>query len=131
MIDCAPEARVADWREFPNSPLLRPANGFPADSGYGCVFDESARPLVQERLATNSEDLYVELKALLDDGWQGNTWAFAEYHFSPQLNMLLFSTGWGDGMCDAYFGYAETDAVVRVILDFSVIDLEALLEFGK
>jgi uncharacterized protein DUF4241 len=36
-------------------------------------------------------------------------------------NILLFTSGWGDGAYPSYWGYAADDALVCLLTDFGVV----------
>ncbi|MGN7719625.1 DUF4241 domain-containing protein [Chitinophaga sp. 22620] len=104
-------------------------SGFTADAGIGCICD-----------AHTQKHYNNYLERFFKDNPGGNiydslfTRAFARkargeeqlcYNFylptHPQLNVIMFHTGYGDGIYPAYWGIAEDGSVSSLVIDFIVL----------
>lgn len=101
--------------------------GYPVDAGLGSFADEDAIRAVemldlrlQEELGDEYISLYDNLvEDVLDehDGVWGNLAADEE----NGLNVILFTSGYGDGVYASYWGLDEQDNVVSLLTDFQVL----------
>ncbi|WP_172250740.1 DUF4241 domain-containing protein [Saccharibacillus deserti] len=101
--------------------------GYPVDAGLGSFADEEAIRAVealdqrlQEELGDEYISLYDDLVAdVLEehDGVWGNLPADEE----SGLNVILFTSGYGDGFYASYWGLDEQDNVVSLLTDFQVV----------
>ena len=93
--------------------------GFPVDAGTGCFGDhEAIRELgglllgddhYWERLSAEMEKTYV------------HTWSAISWELPSGLNVVAFSTGYGDGLYPTYVGLGPDDAIVCVVADLQVL----------
>ncbi|NGZ74429.1 DUF4241 domain-containing protein [Saccharibacillus alkalitolerans] len=101
--------------------------GYPVDAGLGSFADEDAIRAMQaldQRLQEELGDEYVSLYDDLvadvleeHDGVWGNLAADEE----NGLNVIMFSSGHGDGFYASYWGIDENDEVVSLLTDFQVV----------
>ena len=102
--------------------------GYPVDTGIGSFADEDALGALQaldERLQEELGDEYVSLYDDLiadvleehDDVW-GNLVADEE----TGVNVIMFTSGHGDGVYASYWGIDEHDEVVSLLTDFRVLE---------
>lgn len=75
----------------------------------GAFFDNPVDELIEKFFETS-----VPTYGLLNEELQG----------SDGLNMVLFSSGFGDGRYPSYFGYDQDDRVCCLVTDFLIIDQE-------
>lgn len=92
--------------------------GYGVDSGTGCFFDAEARGDVDE--ATGARWL-AAMEAAGVDTW---TWHVAEL---GGANVVMFSSGWGDGFYTSYWGLDGDGRVAELVTDFGVL-VEAVSE---
>ncbi|MDJ1496157.1 DUF4241 domain-containing protein [Cytophagaceae bacterium DM2B3-1] len=106
--------------------------GFAVDAGLACFLDEQTNVLYQQKineLHTNTEKSYYDniladefesyssqnQYSSLDGDWNN--------HFpDPQsdLNVMMFASGWGDGLYPAYWGLNHHKEIVELTIDFMV-----------
>ena len=82
--------------------------GYGVDAGMGCFFDAAARTPHDDTWLATSERNYVPT-------W---TWLLAE---AGPANIVMFSSGWGDGFYASYWGLDEHEKLVELITDFAVL----------
>ena len=95
------------WFAAPTDPGDPDAYG--VDAGMGCFFDPGPHGPVDDSswLAT--------AEAHRRDTW---TWLVAE---RGPANIVMFSSGWGDGLYPSYWGLAADDRVAQLVTDFEVL----------
>lgn len=100
---------------------LGEAYGYGVDSGTGCFADVAAMQALQERMDT-TEDYFEELIAECDKTYV-HTWSWANIEFQPKTksNLLMFSTGYGDGFYTSWFGFTNDGRVAALVTDFDVL----------
>jgi len=103
------EAALFEGQEPPDDDKIP---GYGVDSGTGCFFDEQARTRVEE--ATTEEWLAVTERNMVST-W---TWHVADV---GNANLIMFSSGWGDGFYGSYWGLDANDRVVELVTDFDVL----------
>ncbi len=94
------------------------AAGYGVDAGTGCFYDAEARGDVDE--ATGA----VWLAAMEARGVDTWSWHVAELSGG---NVVMFSSGWGDGFYTSYWGFDGDGTVVELVTDFAVL-IEAVHE---
>lgn len=78
------------------------------DAGMGCFFDAAAR--------THDDDTWLDASERnVVPTW---TWLLAE---AGPANIVMFSSGWGDGFYPSYWGLDAEDNLVELITDFEVL----------
>jgi hypothetical protein len=82
------------------------------DCGTGCFYDAAACGEVDE--ATSAAWL-AALERNAVDTW---CWHVAEV---GHANVVMFSSGWGDGFYGSYWGFDERGEVVELVTDFNVL----------
>lgn len=100
--------------------------GYPVDSATGCLMDEGAAQIFIDRLEKD-EDFFDEIGDELEKTYV-DTWAWANVVLDEAsgLNMIVFSTGMGDGLYASYFGFDAGGEVVCLVTDFSLFEHEEL-----
>jgi hypothetical protein len=86
--------------------------GYRVDAGMGSFFDAAARARVDETTRQ------AWLAAADDKETAAWTW-----HEAPLAgaNVVMFSTGWGDGFYLSYWGFDAADQLVELVTDFEVL----------
>lgn len=86
--------------------------GYGVDAGTGCFFDAATRGAVDETLA--NEWLAAHHANYVD------TWS---WHVAPLggHNVVMCSSGWGDGVYASWWGFDEAGNVVELVTDFDVL----------
>lgn len=93
-------------------------HGYGVDAGTGCFYDAEARGDVDE--ATGA----AWIAAMEGRGVDTWSWHVAEL---GGANVVMFSSGWGDGFYTSYWGFDGDGDVVEVVTDFQVL-IEAVRE---
>lgn len=101
--------------------------GYSADTGLGCFADALAIEQMielEDRLARELGDQYISfydnkveyVLAEHDDHW-GNL----QVHTENRLNVVMFSSGYGDGFYASYFGISVDGEAVSLVTDFQLL----------
>ncbi len=98
--------------------------GYGVDAGTGSFMDEAAAQLIKQKISglpfDDSEKLYAEpLMAALDATYR-HTHSYANYEIDPAsgLNVVAFSSGWGDGSYPSYWGLDTGGELICLLTDF-------------
>lgn len=99
--------------------------GFTADAGIGCLCDGQVQKhffhYLERFFREQPEgDVYTSLFA---EALSRNGGLAAAFYLpsSPASNVILFHTGYGDGIYPAYWGLAENGNVCSMVIDFLVL----------
>ncbi|GGO03695.1 DUF4241 domain-containing protein [Saccharibacillus kuerlensis] len=101
--------------------------GYPVDAGIGSFADEEAiRGLealdqrLQEELGDEYVSLYDDLIAdVLEE--HDDVWGNLPTDEESGLNVIMFTSGSGDGFYASYWGIDENDEVVSLLTDFRIV----------
>lgn len=99
--------------------------GFTADAGVGCLCDAQVQPYFNQYLERFFKD-YPEgdvYSSVLSAAFEKNGGLGANFYLpsSPQMNAMLFHTGYGDGIYPAYWGLGKNGDVCSFVIDFLVL----------
>jgi hypothetical protein len=97
---------------------------FSVDSALGCYLDESALRFLEAMSDQQDQALVAELDRQFAEH-QTDTWSWTNLALDPEqgLNVIAFSTGWGDEDYFSYFGFAEPGGPpVCLVTDFRLLD---------
>lgn len=101
--------------------------GYPVDTGLGCFADieainnlEKMETELQKKLGEDFISLYDDL---IDDVLTQNddVWGDLKVCENTDLNIILFSSGYGDGFYATYWGFDEEDRIVSLVTDFDIL----------
>ncbi len=93
--------------------------GYGVDSGTGALMDASGAKELK-RFLTEKEDNYDVLINLMDKSYQ-HTRSWLNWE-SNQVNVMMFSSGYGDGFYASYIGYDKNGHICRLVTDFGVLE---------
>lgn len=122
--------KTASQWELAQTPGRRRDSGFTIESGVGCLCDVHAQKHFNRYLERffrehPDGDIYQALAAggfsttnLEDD--DGNSFNFSIPR-RPNLNVVLFNTGYGEGIYRAWWGITRDGEVCSLVLDFMVL----------
>lgn len=98
------------------------------DSGTGCFMDaETAAELM--RAEGDNSGLAQRLDDEMAKSYQYTwSWANVSLDAADGANVIVFSSGWGDGCYPSYFGYDAAGHVVCLVTDFHVLGDETTFE---
>ena len=114
--------------------------GFPVDGGLGCFLDVKTNALYVYEFDSIYEQ-YSDYKMYNDllteeflnyssnnrySGEQGD-WNNHIVDIKSGLNVIMFTSGWGDGIYPAYWGYNDKKETVELTIDFLVRPVDNLL----
>lgn len=94
--------------------------GYGVDAGVGCFMDAraaSALDLHYERDESYDEALIDALEAHHMDTWDYADVALDE---GDGLNVIMFTSGWGDGVFASYWGYDASGSPACLVTDFAL-----------
>jgi hypothetical protein len=86
--------------------------GYGVDAGTGCFFDCAAVGDVGE---TDPDEWLVAFQANQVDTWSWHVTA------PEKASVILFSSGFGDGIYTSYWGFDASGAIVELVTDFEVL----------
>jgi hypothetical protein len=117
--------------EHLNNPLEKKINGFyPVDAGLSCFADHETFIIYQQEVRdfyssgadgnfyTDILEQYFKVNAGIPASSRGDDWA----NYKPVKamgNIILFGTGWGDGLYPRYVGLDAKGHPVKLITDFT------------
>lgn len=108
--------RPATGQSAPNKAEAAPYV-YAVDSATGCFMDL----LAAERAVAAGGDLEAAV-AIDSQSAEGEpAWLTMSFRDVPRLNIVAFSSGWGDGAYATYIGYTEGQGIARVVTDFNVL----------
>ena len=102
--------------------------GYCVDSGTGCFMDAALAPAElptdtssasYEALLDEEEDRMVTILEQMRRTKPG--WANTVLDSTTGANIVAFSTGYGDGVYESFFGYDAQDQLVCLVTDFSIL----------
>jgi Protein of unknown function (DUF4241) len=98
--------------------------GYPVDAGTGSFFDRQAgaellAQLRQGKIPENFSEPWITAGEI-----EGNKRGMSYYLEVPipPNNIIMFTSGWGDGYYASYFGYDADGTVATLLTDFQVLD---------
>lgn len=99
--------------------------GFTADAGIGCLCDADVQKYFNQYLErffrdNPEQDVYSSLFTAAFDK-NGGLGANFYLPSSPQMNVVLFHTGYGDGIYPAYWGLGKDGSVCSFVIDFLIL----------
>ena len=96
--------------------------GYGVDAGTGCFMDPQTGKLLNARM--DEEEDYFETIIEGMDATYAHTRSWLEFRPAPDssLNIVCFSTGWGDGSYPSFFGLDAAGSPVVLVTDFLVVD---------
>ncbi len=95
--------------------------GYPVDAGTGCFMDRMAAETLDRMMTEDSEYFWTIIHEMEET--EVNTWSWADMPFGKG-NMIVFSSGFGDGVYATYVGFDEGGKVIAVVADFAVVQLD-------
>lgn len=94
---------------------------YPVDAGVGCFLDVRAGVALEANYESDEayhEKLIEHLEEHHADSWE---WANVALDATSGANIVLFASGWGDGIYASYWGYAADGSLACLVTDFSVL----------
>lgn len=105
--------------------------GFPVDAGLGCFMDVQTQLAYKEfddsfyRKNPNGNiyhDFFAsEFKKNATSPNEDGDWINFQFPNSADLNIIMFHSGYGDGVYPAYWGTNEKGDIVNLIIDFCLL----------
>lgn len=97
------------------------------DSGTGCFMDKDAADLLLEWKNHDEQDLYAFINEQERYGYlyESREWPLDG---STDLNVITFTSGWGDGGYPSCWGYDANDKPVYLATDFGILSAATFLE---
>ena len=93
------------------------------DSAIGCFMDADAVAPFTPICEDYDDNTDPILQTMEKTGWHGTaSWANVCVNEETGVNIIAFTSGWGDGGYPSYFGYDENEQIVCLITDFCVLE---------
>lgn len=109
------------------TPMSDEAHGYAVISSLGCFTDAvtATRLMEYTEMAMHDEDeierlLRGDLRRHRKDGY---SWANIHDPILGSGNLVVFTSGTGEGLYKTYVGYGEDGAITRVVTDFEVLQM--------
>ena len=95
--------------------------GYSVDSGTGCFGDKHAMDVLCDKM-TKVDDYYEKILNECDKTYV-HTWSWCNLQIDDNLksNVIVFSTGFGDGLYSTWIGYSEDGDIACVVTDFDIV----------
>jgi hypothetical protein len=102
--------------------------GYPVDAGTGCFMDLKAARVLDKRMSEDP-DYFEQLLAAARRVYV-HTRDWADFLLEPEtgLNVMFFSSGFGDGTYPSYWGYDRAGGLACLVTDFRVLTRESTFE---
>jgi uncharacterized protein DUF4241 len=96
--------------------------GYPVDAGTGSFVDAATAAIAAQRMAAD-EGIAQSWIDLGEKGGSGNGAPnfYANIDIGPG-NIIMFQSGWGDGLYASWFGYDAQGRIAVLLTDFNVVD---------
>ncbi len=102
--------------------------GYPVDSGSGCFMDLEAATILNKRMSEDP-DYFEQLIAAAKPVYvHTRDWADFSLEAETGLNVVFFSSGFGDGIYSSYWGFDRTGGLTCLVTDFRVLNRESAFE---
>ena len=108
--------------------------GFPVDAGLGCFMDLKTKELFNIFnddffIKNPDENIYDDFfaaefkKNAMDQNDPGDAGDWLNFYLpnQPDLNVIIFQSGYGDGVYPCYWGIDENGEICSLIADFNVL----------
>ncbi|MDM5188666.1 DUF4241 domain-containing protein [Bacillus sp. DX4.1] len=101
--------------------------GYPVDTGLGCFADVEAINKMDEMEARLARELGNDFISLYDNviddllTEHDDVWGNCIVCEDTGLNVIMFSSGYGDGFYASYWGMDEEGQIVSLVTDFNVL----------
>lgn len=94
--------------------------GYEVENGLGCFMDEK----VMEMLDVLSEDELKAYEKLVKDSVRKSDFSCADILMDEKsgLNIIVFASGWNEGIFPTYYGFDKDKKLTRLVTDFMVIE---------
>jgi hypothetical protein len=96
--------------------------GYVVDAGTGCFMDRAAAKILDRRM--EADHGYFEELLAASEGVYVHTRRWADFPLDEGsgLNVVFFSSGWGDGSYASCWGFDRAGEVACLVTDFQVLD---------
>jgi hypothetical protein len=95
--------------------------GYPVDSGTGCFMDLAAGRLLDRRMGEDPDYFNRLIDPARPVYVPTRDWAEFPLEERTGLNLVLFSSGFGDGLYASYWGYDAAGRLACLVTDFDVL----------
>jgi hypothetical protein len=93
--------------------------GYPVDAGTGCFGDREAIDQLSQ-LMDHDESYWQQIDAALEKSYT-QTWSWVNRTLPDGLNLVAFSSGYGDGIYPTYVALNDHGDLLSVVTDFIVV----------
>jgi hypothetical protein len=102
--------------------------GYPVDSGTGCFVDLKAARVLDKRMSEDPDYFEQLLAAAKPVYVHTRDWADFPLEAETGMNVVFFSSGFGDGTYPSYWGYDGAGGLACLVTDFRVLTRESAFE---
>lgn len=94
--------------------------GYETENGLGCFMDESVMQILD---VMTDEELVIYEKKVRDEVSKGNnSCASIIVDKNSDANVIIFPSGWNNGVFPCYYGYDKNKKLAKLVTDFMVIE---------
>jgi hypothetical protein len=94
--------------------------GYGVDMATGCFMDGTAVQVLEAEFSANGINYMSYLDNQLEKN--GRMWADVTLDQATDLNVILFTSGFGDGVYASYWGYTANGQIACLVTDFGVLE---------
>ena len=94
--------------------------GYGVDMATGCFMDSDAAQVLEAEFSANGVNYMRYLDNQLEKN--GRIWADVTLNQTSGLNVILFTSGFGDGVYASYWGYTADGQIACLVTDFGVLE---------
>lgn len=94
--------------------------GYEVENGLGCFMDEHVMDILD---VLDEEELEKYEKNIKDTIRKSDSiWADIMIDKKTESNIVVFTSGWNEGVFPTYYGYDKNNKLVKLVTDFMVIE---------
>jgi len=100
------------------------ARGYGVDSGNGCFMDARAAEQLLINESTSAKIYDAAAEQMTRNYLHTRSWANVIADGQSGANVILFSSGYGDGFFESYFGFDNAGNLATLLTDFKVLPVK-------
>lgn len=94
--------------------------GYEVENGLGCFMDEHVMDILDVLDEEELENYEKNIKNTIRQSDQ--SWADIVIDEKTQSNIIVFASGWNEGVFPTYYGFDNNNKIVKIVTDFMVIE---------
>ena len=99
--------------------------GYPVDAGVGCFMDATTAKALRNETDKDEDHYELIIDAMNENYVHTRDWVDFAVGGDRDQNIVVFSSGMGDGSYPSYWGYDRDGGLARLVTDFQILPLAA------